>query len=63
MNIGEGSGEGGHQITPGSRLADDGKRFSSDGRFVGAPEERLSYIGRGSGGGRARDRGWAEAGG
>ena len=27
MNIGEGSGEGGHQIAPGSRLADDGKRF------------------------------------
>ena len=32
MNIGEGSGEGGHQITPGSRLADDGKRLSGDGR-------------------------------
>ena len=43
--------------------ADDGKRFYSDGRCVQGAGGYYIYIGRGSGGGRARGCGRSQAGG
>ena len=38
---GGGLEEGGLEIAPGRRLADDGKRFSSDGRCIGRAGGRI----------------------
>ena len=60
---GGGLGEGGLQIAPGWRLADDGKRSSGDGRCIGIASRREDKKGREFEGGRVKNRtGWEAVG-
>ena len=53
----------GLQVGPDSRLTDDGKRSSGDGRYSTIASRREEEIGEGSGEGRVKNQTGPEAGG